>query len=133
MFVVLLNGDFYHKRVTMPPLPAPGAAPLLGVWASGESLMDSPLDLRRPVARGLVGDRLAVVAYVIATPENLKHPLVKRLPANLTETANVDYSSKRERIPPTPTNATELVSAVAIEADVPKGVRQNQWKEEQCW
>src|SRR2546428_1008353 len=87
----------------------------LGVWAFGESLMDFPLNLSRPVARRLVGECPTILALVVAATENPECLLIERLAANLTTATNVDHATKWEGIPPTPSDTPKLIRAVAIQ------------------
>src|SRR5882724_8473226 len=93
---------------------AVGCSDLLGIWAFSESLMNPPLNLSRPVARRFFSECPAILTPVIATTENQECLLVEQLTANPTMTSNMSDAAERERIPPSPTYAAELVSAVAI-------------------
>jgi hypothetical protein len=104
-----------------------------GVWAFGESLMRHPFNLCRKVSGRLIGDSPAIFAFVVAASKRQKSLLVKRLPTNLTASANVGYAAKRERIPPAPTDAAEPIRTIAVKANVREQAERQRPKEEiQC-
>ena len=92
--------------------------------------MHPPINFLRPIARHLLSEHATILTFVVAASKNEKHPLVKRLPANLTMAANASYLAERKGIPPAPTDAAKLVGAVAVEPDVRHHADQKHPKEE---